>query len=194
MFQGKSSAVRPKSGSSSPGKKTNMVAPMPVVTSTPATQSSMASLLPAATGGATKMGAAMLPTLLPGGGDTMSALTPSQQQMLAQYQMMLSQTTVVTNMLPTGVPALNFGIPQLNFGVPQSQLLSSTTLLCNTMPTNSHLGAPPLTSFDPSVLAAMPALDMTTAGLMGQGRGGALRRNINMMSPPGGLQKRNTFE
>ena len=195
MLQGKSSETRPKSGSLSPGKKTNMVAPMPAVTTPPAT---LSAVVPP--GGATKP-SGVFPTIDPlvsGGGDSLAQLTPSQQQLLAQYQLLLSQSTLLTNMVPAAVPTLNFGMSQLNIGLPpQSQLLSSTTLLCNTtMPTpvaNPQLGSTPLTAFDPSVLAAMPAIDASTA-LIGQGRGGALQRNINMMPPPGGLKKRNMPE
>ena len=196
MLQGKSSETRPKSGSLSPGKKTNMVAPMPAVTTPPAT---LAAIIPP--GGTTKPSGAAFPTfdpLVSGGGDSLAQLTPSQQQLLAQYQLLLSQSTLLTNIVPAAVPTLNFGMSQLNIGLPpQSQLLSSTTLLCNTtMPTvaNPQLGATPLSAFDPSVLAAMPAIDPSTVGLIGQGRGGALQRNINMMPPPGGLKKRNMPE
>ena len=168
---------------SSPGKKTNMVAPMPVVTtSVPSAQFPTIPSLPAV-GDLTY---APFPTMDGFNSDAMtSALTPSDQQLLAEYKMLLTQTTVVTNLIPNAVPTLNFNMPQ-------SQLLSSTTLLCNAAQA-LQLGASQLSAFDPSVLSAMPGV-ATTAALIGQGRGGALRRNMDMTmaSPPGGLHKRNT--
>ena len=179
-FQDKPSDVALKSGSSSPGKKTNMVAPMPVVTSSvPSAQLPTIPSLPAVG----ELSYAPLPTIDGFNSDAMPSLTPSDQQLLAEYKMLLTQTTVVTNLT----------VPTLNFAMPQSQLLSSTTLLCNAAQA-LQLGAPQLPAFDPSVLSAMPGVATTTAGLIGQGRGGAMRRNVDMTmtSPPGGLRKSNT--
>ena len=164
---------------SSPGKKTNMVAPMPVVTtSVPSAQFPTIPSLPAVG----DLSYAPFPTMDGFNSDAMtSALTPSDQQLLAEYKMLLTQTTVVTNLIPNAVPTLNFNMPQ-------SQLLSSTTLLCNAAQA-LQLGASQLSAFD---LSAMPGVATTTAALIGQGRGGALRRNMDMTSPPGGLHKRNT--